>query len=280
MAHIDDQGTQRSNLDTSGPRWRSRCWNVNTKPNLPENGRTKAMNAHAWTNQILYQIGYCGGNKYKIMASLWATWFKKVILASGAKNQQIWTRTWSAFFNLCRMVDRASIQDYILQLVDRAHRTTSAQKSLFFNLRRLRTKIDGRPLNIWLTAEGREKFRKSPCPHQRCWKREAAWVAGINHSTPLYPKTAMMTSNLLPDHQTKPKEIVIGIKDSARSAWLNSALKTLSDREQRIIRERHLQYDTVTLEDLGKKNWALAKNACVNSKPAPCKNSNKIWNPE
>ena len=28
-------------------------------------------------------------------------------------------------------------------------------------------------------------------------------------------------------------------------------MNTLSDREQKIIRDRHLQYETVTLEDLG-----------------------------
>ena len=44
------------------------------------------------------------------------------------------------------------------------------------------------------------------------------------------------------------------MKDSqTRSKWLNEALGQLSDREQQIIRERHLQYETVTLEDLGKQ---------------------------
>jgi RNA polymerase sigma-32 factor len=44
------------------------------------------------------------------------------------------------------------------------------------------------------------------------------------------------------------------IKDAeSRSAWLDDALDTLSDREQHIIRERHLTYETVTLEVLGKE---------------------------
>ena len=43
------------------------------------------------------------------------------------------------------------------------------------------------------------------------------------------------------------------MKDSqTRSAWLNKALGSLNEREQLIIRERHLTDETVTLEELGK----------------------------
>ncbi len=38
-----------------------------------------------------------------------------------------------------------------------------------------------------------------------------------------------------------------------RSTWLRAALGELSDRERRIITERHLAEDVVTLEDLGKE---------------------------
>jgi RNA polymerase sigma-32 factor len=42
------------------------------------------------------------------------------------------------------------------------------------------------------------------------------------------------------------------MKDSqTRSQWLNDALSKLNDREQKIIRDRHMSYDSVTLEDLG-----------------------------
>ena len=60
--------------------------------------------------------------------------------------------------------------------------------------------------------------------------------------------------NLLADERATPEEVVIGFKDAkTRSKWLNDALATLSDREQKIIRDRHLQYETVTLEELGKE---------------------------
>jgi RNA polymerase sigma-32 factor len=44
------------------------------------------------------------------------------------------------------------------------------------------------------------------------------------------------------------------MKDAqTRSAWLDKALSELSDRERTIIEERHLGYEAVTLEDLGKQ---------------------------
>ena len=56
----------------------------------------------------------------------------------------------------------------------------------------------------------------------------------------------------LSDERPDPEDVVMGMKDAeTRSEWLNTALKALTDREQTIIKERHLQYDTVTLEALG-----------------------------
>ena len=59
--------------------------------------------------------------------------------------------------------------------------------------------------------------------------------------------------NMLADQGPNPEDIVVGMKDAeTRSKWLNDALGSLSDREQKIIRERHLGYETLTLEELGK----------------------------
>ena len=45
---------------------------------------------------------------------------------------------------------------------------------------------------------------------------------------------------------------MIGLRDAeTRSKWLKEALDTLSPREQRIIRERRLSDQGVTLEQLG-----------------------------
>jgi RNA polymerase sigma-32 factor len=59
--------------------------------------------------------------------------------------------------------------------------------------------------------------------------------------------------NFLSDESPNPEDIVIGMKDGkTRSEWLKQALGGLSDRERTIIKERHLSYEAVTLEDLGK----------------------------
>ena len=58
----------------------------------------------------------------------------------------------------------------------------------------------------------------------------------------------------LTDNRPNPEDIVIGMKDAqTRSQWLANALSGLSDREQKIIKDRHLTYEAVTLEDLGKE---------------------------
>jgi RNA polymerase sigma-32 factor len=60
--------------------------------------------------------------------------------------------------------------------------------------------------------------------------------------------------SLLADDRPDPEAIVIGMRDAqTRSRWLNEALSTLSEREQKIIRDRHLTYEAVTLEDLGRQ---------------------------
>ena len=58
--------------------------------------------------------------------------------------------------------------------------------------------------------------------------------------------------NFIADERPDPEEIVIGTKDAqARSKWLRLALSKLTDRERKIIKDRHLGYETVTLEALG-----------------------------
>ena len=58
--------------------------------------------------------------------------------------------------------------------------------------------------------------------------------------------------DLLPDNRSSPEEVVIGLRDSeTRSRWLESALGVLSDREQKIIRERRLVDEGATLEQVG-----------------------------
>ena len=74
--------------------------------------------------------------------------------------------------------------------------------------------------------------------------------------------------DLLPDNRPSPEQVVIGLRDSeTRSRWLESALGMLSDREQKIIRERRLVDEGATLEQLGPGSWCQQR-ACATVRAA------------
>ena len=152
---------------------------------------------------------------------------------------------------------RASIQDYILRNWSIVRTgTTAAHKSLFFNLRRLRARIEGAENENGLTTDGRIKIATALGVRVKDVEdMEGRMNRGDQSLNALISDDGEEeVGSFLADTRPNPEDVVIGMKDSqTRSKWLNDALKKLSDREQHIIRERHMQYDTVTLEELGKK---------------------------
>lgn len=152
---------------------------------------------------------------------------------------------------------RASIQDYILRNWSIVRTgTTAAQKSLFFNMRRLRARIDGAATETGLTADGRIKIAKELGVRVKdVEEMEGRMHKGDQSLNMLISDDGEEeVGSFLADTRPNPEEIVTEMKDAqARSKWLNEALRKLSEREQQIIRERHMSYETVTLEDLGKK---------------------------
>ena len=150
---------------------------------------------------------------------------------------------------------RSAMQDYVLRNWSIVRTgTTAAHKSLFFNMRRLRSKIDGASTDYGLTESGRHKIAEEMNVRmadveemeKRMFGGDQSLNATIKHDTEEEWQT------FLSDERPDPEDVVMGMKDAeTRSEWLNTALKALTDREQTIIKERHLQYDTVTLEALG-----------------------------
>jgi len=151
---------------------------------------------------------------------------------------------------------RSAIQDYVLRNWSIVRTgTTAAQKSLFFNLRRLRNKIENRKEEEGLNDNDREEIAKELNVRVKDVEIMQGRLSGVDSS--LNMKVGEdgdeEWQNFLPAEQPDPEEATIGMKDAAtRSDWLQKALSTLPDREQQIIRERHLGYETVTLEELGK----------------------------
>jgi len=150
---------------------------------------------------------------------------------------------------------RSAMQDYILRNWSIVRTgTTASQKALFFNLRRLRARIN-EDIGGQLTQEGRDFIAtelKVPLADVESMEvRLGASDQSLN--APVAEEGDGNWQDFLADTRPNPEEIVTGLRDSeTRSRWLNEALTQLSDRERRIIRERRLQEEGATLEELGK----------------------------
>jgi RNA polymerase sigma-32 factor len=152
---------------------------------------------------------------------------------------------------------RSQIQDYILRNWSIVRTgTTSAQKSLFFNLRKLRAQIEGKNEQQTLGHDGRKKIadelgvklKDVETMEQRFARGDRSLNAKIGEDG------VTEWQNIMPDDGPSPEDIVIGLTTAQnRSDLLNKSLAHLSQREQKIIRERHLTEETVTLEKLGQE---------------------------
>ncbi|MFM9864507.1 MAG: RNA polymerase factor sigma-32 [Micropepsaceae bacterium] len=149
---------------------------------------------------------------------------------------------------------RAAIQDYVLRNWSIVRLTSTAtQKSLFFNLRRLKAKIAGNPSKD-LSREGALKIAKALRVNVGDVEDMDARLTGGDRSLNAAPGEPGEGEwqDMLADDAPRPDENVMLTRDAAtRAKWINLALDTLTPREQVIIRERQMQEDTVTLESLG-----------------------------
>lgn len=150
---------------------------------------------------------------------------------------------------------RSAMQDYVLRNWSIVRTgTTAAQKSLFFNLRRLRAKIADASATQ-LTPEQRqtiaEELRVNVGDVEQMESRLSASDQSLNAQVGEEGDEEWM--GFLPDEGPSPEEVVTGLKDAeSRSRWLREAIGELSEREQTIIHRRRLVEDGATLEELGK----------------------------
>ncbi|KQT47433.1 RNA polymerase subunit sigma-70 [Aureimonas sp. Leaf454] len=153
---------------------------------------------------------------------------------------------------------RASIQDYILRnwSIVRGG-TSSAQKALFFNLRRLRARLSQGSDSLSGTAMYREiatALKVSEGDVALMDSRLSGPDSSLNAPLIEDESGSADRQDFLVAKDPLPDEMVsTSIDDERRVTWLNSALNVLSDRELKIIRERRLQDDGATLEALGSK---------------------------
>ena len=150
---------------------------------------------------------------------------------------------------------RASIQEFILHswsLVKIG--TTAAQKKLFFNLRSLKGKLkaleDG-DLPPELVTEIAERLEVSENDVVDMNRR----MAGHDHSlnNPYSPDNDDEWINGLPDENENHENKFLHKEELfKRREMLKTALKNLDDRERRIITQRRLVDDPLTLDELSK----------------------------
>lgn len=152
---------------------------------------------------------------------------------------------------------KAQIQDYVLRNWSIVRTgTTASQKSLFFNLRRLRAKIDGQSARDYLDDDAAEKIASQlGVTAAEVLDMEARMNSGdASLNAPVNEDGTGERQDFLVDKAPTPEDVVIGMRDGkTRSLWLNSALESLSDRERTIIKSRQMALQPVTLEDLGKE---------------------------
>ena len=154
---------------------------------------------------------------------------------------------------------RASIQDYVLRNWSIVRTgTTSAQKSLFFNLRRLRAKIDDTGNNA-MTQEARIFVANELGVRLEDVELMEGRLSGSDRSlnAPLSEQeeggNLEWQDMLVCDQPLQDETVSQSLDGDVRRQWIRDALSQLSQREYTIIIERRLKDETITLEKLGKK---------------------------
>ncbi|EJF87684.1 RNA polymerase factor sigma-32 [Bartonella rattimassiliensis] len=153
---------------------------------------------------------------------------------------------------------RASIQDYILRnwSIVRGG-TSSSQKALFFNLRRLRAKLvqDDSALSkqdIFRTIA--EKLGVSVRDVETMDFRFSSSDNSLSVAVSENSDNPIAKMDVLVDDSPLPDALIEQVIDGQRrTQWLYDALQILNERELEIIRFRRLNEEGATLEVLGEK---------------------------
>ncbi|MFC3612380.1 RNA polymerase factor sigma-32 [Lutimaribacter marinistellae] len=156
---------------------------------------------------------------------------------------------------------KASIQDYVMRNWSMVRTgSTSSQKSLFFNMRRVQARLEREA-----AADGMELDRHQL--HQLIATeigvplRDVEMMEGRLSGSD-FSLNAMQASDedgrewidVLEDDSVQAAEVVENRHDNAQlREWLVAAMHSLNDRERFIVRERKLREEARTLESLGQE---------------------------
>ncbi|MBG1230886.1 RNA polymerase sigma factor RpoH [Aestuariivirga litoralis] len=152
---------------------------------------------------------------------------------------------------------KAQIQEFVLRswsLVKIG--TTSSQKKLFFNLRKMKSKIqaleegDLRPEHVKYIAKNLGVDEKDVVSMNRRLQGDASLNAPLRSDA----EGDVEWQDWLVDDADTPEQMVAENEEAGqRNSMLTEALTKLSDRERRVIEARKLQDEPATLEDLSQE---------------------------
>jgi RNA polymerase sigma-32 factor len=151
---------------------------------------------------------------------------------------------------------RSAIQDYVLRNWSIVRTgTTAAQKSLFFNLRRLRAAISDTG-DAMMTRENREIIATKLGVSEREVEQMASRLSANDRSLNAPMSEGLdgggEWQDLLADEGILPDQDVMERSDARRrTLWIQEAMRSLNPRELMIIQERRLTEEGATLEALG-----------------------------
>ena len=150
----------------------------------------------------------------------------------------------------------ASIQDYVMRNSSIVKiGTTPAQKSLFFNLRRLRAKISNNLVGPMSDEDRLEIARILGVPKASVERMEAllsGYDASLNSTIGSDESDGSELQEFLEDDRPNPEEnIAYQSHQTSRSNVIAKAMAALDERERQIIKHRFLEESKPTLEEIG-----------------------------
>jgi RNA polymerase sigma-32 factor len=149
---------------------------------------------------------------------------------------------------------RASIQDYILKnwsVVKTG--STASQKSLFFNLRKIKQKISDVSSDYMGQKELDEVSNILNVKNLEVQNMESRLSGGDLHlNQKIDGESENDLMSLLEDTRPNPEEVFENFSDGdLKKDFINKAIMTLNDREKIIIKLRKLREKSITLDELG-----------------------------
>jgi len=148
----------------------------------------------------------------------------------------------------------AAMQEYIVRNSSIVRiGTTPAQKSLFFNLRKLRAKLTDN-LSAQMTEEEREMIASELGVPLAAVERMESHFSRPDQSlnATVGESDSDEFVDLLSDDSPTPEAIVGDLIDSeTRTKWIADAMEHLTQREREVITRRFLKDDKITLAEIG-----------------------------